>query len=480
MKKLLCIILSITLLLSSLGAFAIAAEDETTTKAPLDINIADFVSDKINAEGFKKALLYYNFDAGKLPAEYKDEAGNYDMEALIKSENCGGADIFGLSLNKMYNTTSDLLWAGLPLADDPYCEHCQKSIDRAGVRGVICPNCGNRLTVKTIYNTMAIVSGNLNSYLKKILTRLYGGEKLYTDENATKICNFIGHLLYTSYTDKTIHFETPVVENNSDDFYNRIAEESGLRTIVETNWCNNARINIKSLLSALGVGLYNFTVIDTEIRDSKIVSRYLIKYIIQEILDKGPVEYILNVASTFSKTYALTLYEPLRAIFNVKVSSGIIGESELKTIKGFLNLVFNNNNPNDSSKLQFFTPPVKRIAVTEDKVELFFYLVIYMNLVGNHGTNPGFVSNIKNKISASTVLDETEKERLLKITDGIFCGSLDEMGSALAIVSSESITDTKNGIWEKFVNMIKGLINRIVSFFDSIYQNFKNIGNWGK
>ena len=318
MKKILCIILSVTLLISSLGAFALAAGEEETTKNGLDVNIEKFVSDKINAEGFKKALQAYTYNDSDVPDGFKDSTGNFDMEKLIQSDKCGSANVFGLSLNTMYNTSTDLLWAGLPLAEDPYCEKCQKNVDRNSVKGIICPTCGNRMTVKTIYNTMAIVSGNLNSYLKKILNRLYSGEKLYTSENATKICNFIGHLLYVNYVDTTISFEKPVVENNSDDFYNTIAEQSGLREIVEKNWCNNPGMDIKSLLSAIGVSIYNFTVIDKEIRDPQLVSRYLIKYIIQEILDKGPVEYILNVVSTFSKTYSVTLYEPLRAIFNVK------------------------------------------------------------------------------------------------------------------------------------------------------------------
>lgn len=481
MKKILCIILSVALLISSLGAFALAVgEDESKPNNGLDINIADFVSDKINAEGFKKALQAYTYNNSDIPDGYKDSKGNYNIDKLLRSENCGGASVFGLSLNNMYNTNISLYWAGLPQASDPYCEHCEKNIDRNIVSGVICPICKNHLTVETIYNTMAIVSGNLNSYLKKIINRLYGGAKLYSSENATKICNFIGSLLYTNYVDKVMSFETPISENRSDDFYDAIAEQSGLKAIVESNWCNNPRLNVKPLLSALGVGLYNFTVIDKEVRDPQLVSRYLIKYIIQEILDKGPIEYALNVISTFSKSYSLTLYEPLRALFNVKVSSGIISEEDLKTVKGFVNLLFNNNNPEDSSKLQFVDLPMRRIANTEDKVELFFYFVIYLNLVGKHSTNPGVVSNLKSKFSSSAVLEDVEKERLLKIVDGLFCGQLDEMGSALAIVSSENISDVKTNFWNSLINMAKNFINKIVSFFDSIYQNLKNIGNLGK
>ena len=174
------------------------------------------------------------------------------------------------------------------------------------------------------------------------------------------------------------------------------------------------------------------------------------------------------------------MYEPLKALFNIKIASGRITEEELSTLKGLFNLVANNNDPTNTSKLQFVTPPVYRFANSKDTVELFLYLMIYLNLVGKHASNPTAVSGIKNGINASAVLEQKEKDRLVKVIDGMFCGNLNDLVPELVNYMIENISEAKTTIWETFVKFLKNFINGFVKIIDRIYKNFKDIGNWGK
>lgn len=477
MKKILCVILSMVLLLSSVSVLSFAAEEETTTKKSLSDSISGFVSDKINAEQFRKALQAYTFNDSDIPSGYKTD-GKFDMEKLINSSDSDAKNttVYGLSVDFLYHRDEKLYWGSLPCASEPYCSTCKKYFKADELSENYCPECGATLTVETIYNTIAIVCGNLNSFLKKTLVKLYGGQNLYTSENATRICNYIGKLLYPNYSDRVIVFPNPIVESKSNDFYDTIAKESGMLELVEKNWCNNYDLNVKPLLSAFGVSMNNFPVIDRDTHNAVLVSRCLIKAIVENTLEKGPVEYFLGVLSTFVQTYTVSLYAPIRALFNLKVANGTIDEYELKTFKGFLNLVFNDNNPNDESKFWFITPPMRKFNTAENKVELFLYVAAYLALVGKHGSNPSVAANLKADIVANTVLDETEKERCLMIVDGLFGGQLREMGASLAIVTVEDISTIKDNIWQRFTKMIKGMIQRFIDFFDKIYQNFKNFG----
>ena len=480
MKKILCLILSLTLLVSSLsiGAFA----DDDSDKMNFNFDLSELVTDTINETDFKKALENYNFN-GDIPDDCKTPEGQYDIEKLVTSGTASNVYMFGLSIDFLYNSDEKLLWTKLPASGDPYCTNCKKAFKADAVSNKICPDCGKTLKIDTIYNDMALACGNLNFCLKKIFNKYCEGNKLYTEENATKICNIIGHLLFTNYTDQNIGFDIPLVEDNEENvnlFYDTIAEKSGLKELIQKNWCNSPRLNYKPLLYTLGVNFEDFPVPDRDIYDAKYVSRILLSSIISSVMKYGPVNYLLDVIWAFSRTYAIFLYEPIKALFNVKISSGLIQEDELKTFKGLLNLIFTNNNPADTSKLQFVTPPSRRFANSVDTTELFLYVIIYLNLVGKNGNNPAVVGNIKANINSNSMLDNEDKHYLVSIVDGLFCGSLNELVPMLANYFVENISDLKDSMWQKFVKMIKNLIKNFVGVFDKIYKNFKNIGNWMK
>lgn len=480
MKKILCVVLSLILVVSSLGTVAFAAGDSGNGTGDFGFDLSELVTEKINEVDFQKALENYNFDGSALPEDYYGEDGQYDIEALIQSGTAQDVYMFGLSLDFLYNSTDSLLWATLPSSANPKCTDCKKDYPRESVPDNKCPNCGKTLKTENIRNDIALAKGNLNMMLLNIIRNHISGNKLYSDTNATRICNFIGHLFFENYVDQTITFEVPVVEDNEDDFYDTIGERSGLVSLIQNNWCNNRALNYKPLLYTFGVSFSQFPVPEKDIYNAKIVTRFLLKAIVTSVLDRGPVNYLLDLIWAFSRTYTMFFYEPIKALFNVKIANGVITEEELSTLKGLLNLISNNNNPNDTTKLQFVTPPVYRFANSKDTTELFLYLMIYLNLVGKHSTNPTAVEGIKNNINASAELSAKEKERLLKVTDGMFCGNLKDLVPELVNYMIENLSEAKDTIWQTFVKFIKNFINGFVKIFDRIYQNFQNLGDWGK
>lgn len=480
MKKLLCVVLSLILAVSSLGTIALAADDSGNTVGDFGFDLSGLITDKIKETDFQKALKDYNFDGSALPEDYYGEDGQYDIEALIQSGTAQNVYMFGLSLDFLYHSTGALFWSTLPSSADPKCPSCKKSFPKESVPDNTCPDCGTTLKTENIRNDIAVAKGNLNMMLLNIIKNHISGNKLYSSENATRICNFIGNLFFENYKNQTITFDIPLVEDDADTFYDTIAERSGLRELIQNNWCNNRTLNYKPLLYTLGVKFSEFPIPDKDIYNAKIVSRFLLRAIITTTLNRGPVNYLLDVLWAFSRTYTLFMYEPIKALFNVKIASGRITEEELSTLKGLFNLVANNNDPTNTSKLQFVTPPVYRFANSKDTVELFLYLMIYLNLVGKHASNPTAVSGIKDSINANAGLEQKEKDRLVKVVDGMFCGNLNDLVPELVNYMLENVSEAKTTMWETFVKFLKNFINGFVKIIDRIYKNFKDIGNWGK
>ena len=168
MKKILCLILSLTLLVSSLSIAAFA--DNSTENTNFGFDLSELVSGALNEADFKKALENYNFN-GDIPDDCKTEEGQYDIEKLVTSGTASNVYMFGLTIDFLYNSEEKLLWSRLPSAEDPYCTNCKKSFKADTVPSKVCPDCGKALRVETIYNDMALACGNLNFCLKNIFNK---------------------------------------------------------------------------------------------------------------------------------------------------------------------------------------------------------------------------------------------------------------------------------------------------------------------
>ena len=424
MKKFIALLLSLVMILSS---FAVSASAETGS-------IGDLVDD-IN---FEEALKDFNADGMELPEDYLDENYQYDMEALLQSGALNNMNLFGLTVDFLYNSSEDLFWATLSV---------QKS-------------------------DLAIARGNLNMYLMRVLKNHFGGNKLYTAKNAETLINFIGHLINEDFTDTNVVFNSEPVSEAV--FYKTVADFSGLDVVIQHNWCDNPNMNFKPLMYALGVSLGNL--LERDFKDGQILAETIVKAVITQNLEVGPVNYLLDLLSAMSRTYGMCMLEPLKALLQSKLTRGVITEEELSTMRGLLNLIFNNNNPDDTSRLQLITPPTYRFAIAKDSTEVFLYLLVYLNLVGRYKSNPQVVSGYKTDISESTILTQTEKERVSAVIDGVFLGDLTGIVAMMGDLTVENMEEGKNDLWTKFVTFLSDMIKKFIGLFDKIYQSLINFG----
>ena len=424
MKKFLALLLSLVMVLSSFGVLASA---EGTS-------IGDLVGD-VN---FEEALNNFNADGMVLPEDYLDENYQYDMEALLQSGALNNLNLFGLTVDFLYNSTDELAWYTLAVEKSDF----------------------------------ALAKANLNMCLLYILKNHFSGDKLYTAANAEAITNFIGHLINEDFTDvKVIYNREPVSEAT---FYKTIADFSGLDVVIQHNWCDQPRINFKPLIYALGVNFNDL--LERDFSDGQALAEALVKAVITRNLQNGPINYILDLATSLSRTYSLCMVEPIKALFKSKIARGVINEYELEDLRGLLNLVFNNNNPDDTSKLQFITPPGYRFASAKDSTEVFLYMLIYLNLVGKYKSNPDVIKNYQSEINANTFLTATEKERINSIIGGVFLGDLPAIVAILDDLVVDNIEEGKNDLWRNFVNFLTNMIKNFIGMFDKIYQSLINIG----
>ncbi|MGN1195028.1 MAG: hypothetical protein ACI4SB_06055 [Acutalibacteraceae bacterium] len=424
MKKFIALLLSLVMVVSSLGVLASAES----------ASLADLVGDV----DFAQALENFNADGMELPDEYLDENFEYDMEELLQSGALNNLNLFGLTVDFLYHNSDDLFWTTLTI---------EKS-------------------------DLALAKANLNMYLLRVLKNHFGDDKLYTAKNAEAIANFIGHLINEDFTDVTVIYNSEPVSEAT--FYKTVADFSGLDEVIQHNWCDQPTINFKPLIYALGVNFNDL--LERDFSDGQVLAEALIKAVITRNLQNGPVNYILDLVAYFSKTYGISMAEPIKALLKSKIVRGVIGEDELDTFRGLLNLVFNNNNPDDTTKLQFMTPPTYRFAIAKDSTEVFLYLLAYLNLDGRYKSNSDVIKNYQAEISANTFLDNTEKERINSVLSGVFLGDLSGIVAIIDDLVIENIEEGKNDLWKNFVNFLVNMIKNFIGMFDKIYQSLSNIG----
>ena len=424
MKKFLALLLSLVMMFSCLG---VAASAESA-------NLADLVGDV----DFAKALKNFNADGMKLPEEYLDENYQYDMEALLQSGALNNLNLFGLTVDFLYNSSDDLFWSTISI---------QKS-------------------------DLALAKANLNMYLMRVIRNHFGDQKLYTAKNAEAISNFIGHLINADFTDVTVIYNSEPVSEAV--FYKTVADFSGLDEVIQHNWCNQPTINFKPLMYALGVSMSDL--LERDFSNGQVLAETIIKTVITRVLQNGPINYILEVLTYFAKTYGISMVDPIKALFKSKIVRGVIYDYELDNLRGLLNLIFNDNNPDDTSKLQFITPPTYRIAIAKDSTEVFLYLLAYLNLVGRYKSNPDVIRNYQADISASDILTDTEKERVNSVLNGVFLGDLSGIVAIIDDLVVENIDEGKNDMKNNFISFIVNFIKKFLSMFDKIYQSITGIG----
>lgn len=413
MKKTLSTLLALIMIFSCFFCVPVSAAEAAEDDSSM---IEDIFNNASNMEGFKESLN--NATSG-----FDIKEGS-DINKMLADGEISG-EMLGISVDFLYNSNDPLFWD----------------------------------IVSVSKGDIALANANLNMYLRRLLNDKYGGFNLYLMKDdaasryATSIANFLGNMFIPDFEEVTIKFNgTETI--SEDEFYGAIVEASRFDDVLQYAWCNRG-FDFRPVLETFGLSSEN--VLTSEYRDGFRLGKKLVKATISKFLSEGPVNAFLNILRVFSRSYVLYLYEPIRNLFNQKLAAGIITEEELRTLEGLLNLIFNNNNPEDTTKLQFATAPTRRFKIANDNTELFLYFIIYSNINSKHKNNSAVIESYKSSIS---------DERVKTIIDVLLRGDLTEFVLDLSSLVQENINAAPNDILGSIKQFFAQMFKKIIDFFD--------------
>ncbi|MBQ7598550.1 MAG: hypothetical protein IJU56_08220 [Clostridia bacterium] len=430
MKKSISILLAILMIFSCFGMLPALAAEEDTTKKPL----SDTVNEMVGID-FTKALE--NPDLSTY-----ESLANADSTIAYEQAMLNGVDFMGLSIDYMYNSKDPIYWPSL-------------SVSRSD---------------------LALVYGNLNTYLLRMKKEKLNDYRFYTNDKATKICNIIGHLYDPTFKDITISFDNN--PTTSDIFYRTICERSGLTEWIQQQWIDPiGDTYYVALCTTLGMRLDDLPAPERDIKDASRVAPLLVKSIV-EYKASGPFAHLVEILHIFTRTYNYYLSKSIIPFFAKywdttkganPSASYYIQKDQLMSFKTLLNVI-SNGNGTKAGRLECITPPSYRFAKSTDEVESFLYLMIYCNLLGAFKNNKSVVQAYKNSIDASPNYDATQKERIKAIVGMMFEGKFAEAEPTISNISQEIITSVPNNIKNALFGFFGRFLDGLYGFFDKIYQ----------
>jgi len=414
MKKTLSLILAAVMLISSFFCFNASAEEGSA--------LDGILSDITNMENFENAVI--NSTSG---FEFPEE-GDMEVDQMI-SEGMIAGEMLGISVDFLYNSKTDLMWKDVSVSKDD----------------------------------IALASANLNTYLKRALYNKYGGFNLYTMKNnaasvyATKIANFLGNMFYPDFEEVTIQFNgTETI--SEDEFYGEIVKKSGFGDILQYNWCNQGRFDFRPMIETWG--LSTDKVLKSEYYDGFRLGKKLVAAVINKFLSEGPISAFMNILNVYSKSYMLYLYDATLALFSAKIAAGVINPEDIQTLDGLMNLIVNNNNPDDIEKLQFVVMPSDRFRIAKDTSELFLYFIVYSNINCRYKNNTNVVEEYKQSVNDN---------KIDMIIDVLLMGDLSKLVTQLGSLFQENLQQTPNDLLTRIANTISKFIKMIADYFDNLF-----------
>ena len=489
MKKVLSLFLSCLMILSCFGVSGYAAEEEGSilddVLSPVNFNALMVPSAESEFNNFRytktTATAYGTIvDYTGTLSEGNSDTGYTDFLTLIPDGVINDANLFGFSVNDLYNTSGNLNWNTI--------NYIVKD-EATGVETVI-----------NSYSTFSLARAYTNRYLKNKFTERFGTQgsvDLYTRENFIAVCDFIGNLVNPNYKNLT-PADVDVAYTTDKDFYTGIVVKSGLRDIIANNWCNRQDLNYKAVLTLLQFDYDDEEMLgDSKIYNADRVSRTLVRSIMKRLVQQGPLDYILDVIGTAAPYYSV--YAPaLTALFSAQINANKITEAELQNLDGILNLLINGNNPKDISKLQLFTLPTAKIQSTYvngavDKTKLYTIFLLYFNLVGKWTTGSRsytyFNGNslvtekvaVNNPAVANTYINKTTDAGMASIYKAFLKADFSAYLSLLTDESAKHMEEIKDPA-PIVENALKAYFESILKFFadifQKIYNSFKNFGDF--
>ncbi len=443
-------------------------------------------------------------------------------------------------------------------------------------------------TIKVSQNDFAILYGEMNDYLRRIINSKFNDVKFYTAENATKLANMLGHLLDPDFVDVQISFSTLYV--TADVFYRAICLFSGLTETLTAKWflprmteepktnadglyaytavmendatptiyfssislndgcvivangttytiqsllsekdgvytysavngdgqkvritCNastarigstvtidgtkyrieeqqmvtvqatdvngnllySPKLNFLSLLSTFQVNYRELEAPDAQINRPEDIATFTVRSIFENVYTIGPLRYLIETLQVWLVSHGTTNAQATEALFYKWIESGKITAAELNSYTGFLNMIANGCNPNDTEHLQFFDLPVYQLREAKSGAECFLALLLYLNLLGNHKGNSSVVAKYKNAVNNSRILTTAKaKSNIISFLEAMLDGEYDNFSTKITAVVQENIEEVPTTARFTFLTFLSKILKGFTNFFDKFFRMF--------
>ncbi|MBQ7294595.1 MAG: hypothetical protein IJW86_00205 [Clostridia bacterium] len=453
MKKLLSLLLALSLAFSCFGVMSFAEEDDDyyDTRPECVAKVIDPIINEINTE-FADSINKIGYSS----VDEVAKTGNItDFDSFIEENK---SDLmFGVSMEELYGEVREpFAWSNfkvplvftddhgnLPCKFKEMYDECAEVLlgNRVEYEGKAADvalfekisevkvTVGQKVNHYNYFfllgkGEISLVRANTNLYLKRVISNYWGGGRFYTNENIVAITNFIGTLINPHFILLPDGYR-PIDDNVSMDaytFFGKIVELSGLGSIIDSNWCRQSGMNFIPLMAAFGVN--TDTLLTGEKTEGYYVGRRLLTDMFSEFFS-SPLTYILNVVWAFAKEYSNTYKDAFRALFSVRYAQ--VGdqytEEELSTVTGAFNFISDSvdsvmNKINGSAlydNLAFGTLPATKFASAVDHDELFLMVLCYLDINRMYKAPDEEIDiNKDGVISNSEIFRRTENEIVLE------------------------------------------------------------------
>ncbi len=437
MKKLLCVLMAVMMIISSMAVIGASAADGYLAENPIN-----------------------------------DSFASYDE---FMTEN-GEKKIYGYTPDFLYEKTGIVDWSQLDL----YTE-------KMGI------------PVRVTGSELSLAEADMNSYLKRVTNSFFLGDKLYNEEYAVALVNFIGKLVYPDFKTVDKVFEANTTPNEYD-FYETVAKKSLLGEVIQKNWID-AGVDFKPFLTAFGVDLKD--VVNSDFAKGVPVAKALIQGAVNTLIAYGPLEYAVRMLETLSVSYSSNLYEAATSLFSMKIAAGkpvrgsngkITGRTnysvaELQSVQGLLTYAFDGIFDCD-----FFKFPDARISVSSDSCERLLFLMLYFAVNYNYNYNASFVDSLAGKLSDFILgggrysaagysyheaVDVVEKISMM--IDIIFKGDIsDEAVAMLDELNQTNLDSVKDDVGTQVTSWFSKLLRKIADYFDYLFKLFTGEIKYGE
>lgn len=175
--------------------------------------------------------------------------------------------------------------------------------------------------------SFSLIRANANNQIINTISKAFSTDKLYSttevaSENAIVIANFIGNLLYPNYVD--IPEGTTVFTDNKAldayDFFAKVTEISGLDDILQDNWCNTTAFNVKEVMQAFGVNIADDVLLNIETEKGTYMGARILTDMFREFYE-NPVVYVEKLLQLYCKSYSYTFQKAIESLFLLKYPS---------------------------------------------------------------------------------------------------------------------------------------------------------------